>query len=61
MSNTDIRSEITAEGLRHWQIAEHLGISESWLCRKLRHELPDEEKAKIRSAIKELSMNSRGK
>lgn len=61
MSNTDIRAEIMAAGLRHWQIAEHLGVSESWLCRKLRHELPEDEKEKIRSVIKELTTNSRGK
>ena len=57
MDNTDIRAEIMAAGLRHWQVAEHLGFSEAWLCRKLRHELPEDEKEKIRSAIKELSQN----
>lgn len=54
MNNTDIRTEIISAGLRNWKVAEHLGISESVFCRKLRHELPDEEKCKIRSAIKEL-------
>ena len=61
MNNSDIRAEIMAAGLKNWQIAAHLGTHESVFSRKLRHELPDEEKAKIRTAIKELSTNSRGK
>ncbi|HMM07199.1 MAG TPA: hypothetical protein PKD52_11125 [Clostridiales bacterium] len=55
MSNLDIRGEIRAAGFTQWKIAEAMEISESVLCRKLRHELPEEEKNKIRAIIKELA------
>lgn len=55
MCNTDIRTEILNNGLKHWQIAEKLGIHEGSFCRKLRHELPEEEKTKIFEIINELS------
>ena len=38
-----------------WQIAEALGIADCSLSRKLRRELPDDEKAKIFAIIRELA------
>lgn len=55
MKNQDIRAEITVAGLRFWQVADALGINDGNFSRKLRHELPDEEKAKIRGIIADLS------
>lgn len=55
MFNTDIRAEIMNSGIKHWQIAEKLGIHEGNFSRKLRHELPDDDKEKIRTIIKELA------
>lgn len=55
LNNLDIRGQAAAVGVKQWQIAEAMGISESVLCRRLRHELPEEEKNKIRSIIKELA------
>lgn len=55
MHNQDIREEIKAAGLRLWQIAEALGINDANFSRKLRRELPPEEKAKIRAVIKKLA------
>ena len=55
MKNQDIRQEIKAAGLRLWQVADGLGISDNWFSRKLRHELPDSEKMKIRRVIAELA------
>ena len=55
MFNQDIRNEIKALGVKHWQIAEKLGIHEGNFSRKLRHELPEEDKEKIRAIIKELA------
>ncbi len=54
MKNQDIREEITAAGLRFWQIAGALGINDGNFSRKLRYELPEEEKAKIREIIAKL-------
>ena len=56
MANNDIRKLIKEECLTHWQVADRLNISESTLVRKLRKELSEEEKQKIKNAIyKEVS------
>ena len=55
MRNSDIRQEIKSAGLRLWQIAEALGMQDSNFSRKLRHELSDAEKEKIRAIIADLS------
>ena len=55
MKNFDIRLEIQAAGLRHWQVAEALGMQDSNFSRRLRHELSAAEKEKLRAIIAELS------
>ena len=55
MSNQDIRRTAAGAGVKLWQIAEALGIADCNFSRKLRHELPEDEKEKIRSIIQELS------
>ena len=55
MKNLDIRSEIMGAGLKLWQVADGLGITDATFSRKLRHELPDDKKAEIRTIIAELS------
>ncbi len=40
-------------GIKQYELAELLGLSETVLCRKLRKELPKEEKEKIIKLIKE--------
>lgn len=54
-SNMVIRSASKNAGVRLWQIAEALGIQETALSRKLRHELPTEEKNKILGIIEALA------
>lgn len=55
MTNSDIREAAAGAGVRLWQIADKLGITDFTLSRKLRKELPPEEKARIFSIIKELT------
>ena len=55
MKNTDIREAISAAGVRYWQVANELGITDGNFSRKLRHELPTEEKEKIFSIIEQLA------
>lgn len=55
MTNQDIRRTAAGAGVRLWQIAEALGIADCSLSRKLRRELPKEEKDRIFSIIRELS------
>lgn len=58
MKNKDIRSAAAGAGVRLWQIAEALGIADCNFSRKLRRELPAEEKEKIFSIIRELSQEA---
>ncbi len=55
MRNRDIRQTAAGAGVKLWQIAEALGIADCNFSRKLRRELPTEEKEKIFSIIRELS------
>lgn len=55
MNNQDIRRTAAGAGVKLWQIAEALGIADCSLSRKLRRELPPEEKQKIFGIIRELS------
>lgn len=54
-TNYEIKSEALRHGVRLYQIAQHLGISESCFNQKLRSELSDEDREKFTAAIKELS------
>ena len=53
-ANLEVRQEALRAGVRHWRIADELGISEMKLCRMLRHELPEAEKRRILEAIDRL-------
>lgn len=55
MCNIDVRRVAAGSGVRLWQVADALGIADAQLSRKLRKELPDEEKQKIFAIIKKLS------
>lgn len=51
MCNQEIRTAIKQCGIKHWQLADILNISEATMIRKLRHELVQEEKDKILSIL----------
>lgn len=53
--NTDLKYKIRTAGLKQWQVAEAIGISERTLIVWLRHELTDEKKDRIVNAIKSLT------
>mgnify|MGYP000906743891 CR=1 FL=1 len=55
MFNIDIRETAKKANVKLWRVAEAMGTSDSGLSRKLRHELPEEEKNKIHAIIKELA------
>ena len=54
MKNFDIRLAATGAGVRLWQIAEALGITDSSFSRKLRKELSDSQKQEILGIIERL-------
>lgn len=55
MQNNEIREEIKAANLRFWQVAEKFGLNDGNFSRRLRHELSDADKRKIREIIADLS------
>lgn len=55
MKNEEIKNKLKEAKIFQWQLADKLAISEMSLVRKLRYELPEEEKQKIFSIIDELA------
>lgn len=53
--NRDIRRAAAFSGVYLWQIADSLGITDANFSRKLRRELPADEKEKIMQIIKNIS------
>lgn len=51
--NIKIRKALSDANMKHWQLADLLGVSEGRLSVKLRHELPHEEQEKILTIIRE--------
>lgn len=56
MTNVDIRRAAGGAGVKLWQIAEALNISDCSLSRKLRKELTADEKEEIFKIIEEVSV-----
>lgn len=55
MHNKEIRAAANAAGVKLWQVAEVYGINDGNFSRKLRKELPQEEKEKILAIIDRLA------
>lgn len=55
MSNNVIRCALITCGVKQYQLADKLGVAEATLSRKLRKELPPEDRQKILAAIEELA------
>lgn len=55
MTNLDIRKVIADRRLRHYEVAHAIGISEFTFSRKLRQELPEDEKQRVLRIINELA------
>lgn len=60
MSNKEIRNAAGGHGLKLWEVAEAIGMNESAFSRKMRRELPEEEKNKILSVITRLAQERQG-
>lgn len=55
LMNNDIKRKAKSKGVKLWEVAQKLGISDSNFSRKLRYELSIEEKNEILSIIDELA------
>lgn len=53
MNNKSIRAAMFECGMRQWELAGLMGISEAHMSRKLRYELPVEEQERILALILE--------
>lgn len=60
MANSDIKLAAAGAGVRLWQIADEIGMLDSNFSRKLRHELPDEEKARYMAIIQQIAASNGG-
>jgi len=56
MNNIDIKLKAAASGVPLWKIADKLGIADTSFSRKLRKELPDDEKKRIFDIIENLAI-----
>ena len=54
MKNKEIREAAQKAGVKLWQLAEELGMSDCCFSRRLRKEFSPEEKAKALNAIERL-------
>ena len=54
-TNNEIKTAAKEKGVFYYEIADRLGIVDSALSRKLRRELPAEEKQRIFSLIDEIA------
>lgn len=53
--NKDIKTKAKKKGVLIWEIADRLGIADTTMSRKLRKEIPDNEKQEIFKIIDELA------
>lgn len=54
-ANIEVRELAKSNGVRHWQIAERLGISETTLVKRLHRELNDKQREQITQVIKDIA------
>lgn len=53
--NKEIRNAAALNGIKHWEIANALGVSEGNFCRMLRTEMPTDQKQYILSIIEKIA------
>ncbi len=55
MTGKEIKNTIICSGLKLWQIADKLGISDCTFSKKLRYDFSEKDTQKVMDAIAELS------
>lgn len=55
MANSEIKEMMRQYGVRQWEVAEGMKVSEFTLCRKMRHELKQKEKKQVEDIILKIS------
>ena len=59
-TNIEIRERAKKNGVKLWMVAEAMGIADSGLSKKLRRELPADERERILSVIDQLAAGEAG-
>ena len=59
-ANSDIRETAKKAGVHLWQVAEVYGVNDGNFSRKLRKELPPDEKERILLIINQIAVNQQG-
>jgi ribosome-binding protein aMBF1 (putative translation factor) len=54
MANKIVREELKSRGVRHWELAHALGVSEQTLVRWLRFELDEDKQLDMLEKIEEI-------
>ena len=54
MANAEIREILRKRRIRHYEVADRLGISEYTFCKWLRTELPPDKQEEVLEAIKKI-------
>lgn len=60
MENLDIRSRAITKGVLLWEIAEAIGITDATLSRRLRRELPADERERVLKVIEQIADERKG-
>jgi len=55
INNEDVRNAISQAGLKYWEVADYIGLSDTRFSVKLRKKLSDDLRAKVFEAITALS------
>ena len=56
MANKIIREELKVKGVRHWELAAEIGISEQTMVRRLRFELDEDRQLEMLMKIEEIAI-----
>lgn len=57
VSNSEIREAARTAGVKLWEIAEKMGVTDANFSRKLRREFPDDERNEVLRIIQDISTN----
>ena len=53
-ANADLREKISSSGIKQWELADRLNISEGTLTRRLRHEVNEAQRNEILTALDDI-------
>lgn len=54
-NNVELRIAAKSSGVKLWEVAEAIGISDGMFSRKLRRELPEQERVKLLHIVAEIA------